>query len=70
MDEDELDINDGAEKVGTLRVELKKSDTDQKAKVKTKNEESVGNIKGRKILHGNKCLRVLHYSMRMDGLQN
>lgn len=39
MDEDELDINDGDEKVGTLRVELKKSDTDQKAKVKTKNEE-------------------------------
>lgn len=41
MDEDELDINDGAEKVGTLRVELKKSDTDQKAKVKTKNEEKI-----------------------------
>lgn len=39
MDEDELDINDGDEKVGTLRVELKKSDTDQKAKIKTKNEE-------------------------------
>ena len=36
MDEDELDINDDDEKVGTLRVELKKSDTDQKAKVKTK----------------------------------
>lgn len=40
MDENELDINDGDEKVGTLRVELKKSDTDQKAKVKTKNEET------------------------------
>ena len=40
MDEDELDINDDDEKVGTLRVELKKSDTDQKAKVKTKNEET------------------------------
>ena len=39
MDEDELDINDGDEKVGTLSVELKKSDTDQKAKVNTKNEE-------------------------------
>jgi len=40
MDEDELDINDDDEKVGTLRVELKKSDTDQKVKVKTKNEET------------------------------
>ena len=40
MDEDEPDINDDDEKVGTLRVELKKSDTDQKAKVKTKNEET------------------------------
>lgn len=39
MDESESEINNDDEKLGTLRVELKKSDTDQKAKIKSENIE-------------------------------